>query len=91
MPLSSEQKKLYKTVDEILWNDWDPIPVPAGYILIYHQRKVYAWGLPCSGLVPSCDPTPLRMQATKHRRVACHTQTHTHGKPHGDALRLLKK
>ena len=27
MPLSSEQKKLYKTIDEILWNDWDPIGV----------------------------------------------------------------
>ena len=27
MPLSQEQKKLYKVIDEILWNDWDPIGV----------------------------------------------------------------
>jgi hypothetical protein len=27
MPLSSEQNKIYKTIDEILWNDWDPIRV----------------------------------------------------------------
>ena len=27
MQLSLDQKKLYKTIDEILWNDWDPIGV----------------------------------------------------------------
>jgi len=27
MPLTSEQKKLYKLIDEILWNDWDPIGI----------------------------------------------------------------
>jgi len=27
MGLSPEQKKLYKEIDEILWNDWDPIGV----------------------------------------------------------------
>ncbi|MGZ3778326.1 MAG: hypothetical protein ACXVIY_04155 [Mucilaginibacter sp.] len=25
MKLTPEQKALYKTIDEILWNDWDPI------------------------------------------------------------------
>jgi len=25
--MNKEQKELYKTVDEILWNDWDPIGV----------------------------------------------------------------
>lgn len=25
--MNSEQKKIYKKVDEILWNDWDPIGV----------------------------------------------------------------
>jgi len=25
MKLSPEQKKLYNDIDEILWNDWDPI------------------------------------------------------------------
>ncbi len=27
MKLSAEQIKLYKEIDEILWNDWDPIGV----------------------------------------------------------------
>ena len=27
MGMSPEQKKLYKDIDEILWNDWDPIGV----------------------------------------------------------------
>jgi len=27
MVMTSEQKKLYKAIDEILWNDWDPIGV----------------------------------------------------------------
>jgi len=27
MPLTLEQKKLYKLIDEILWNDWDPIGI----------------------------------------------------------------
>jgi len=25
MKLTPDQKALYKTIDEILWNDWDPI------------------------------------------------------------------
>jgi len=25
MKLNPEQKKLYNDIDEILWNDWDPI------------------------------------------------------------------
>lgn len=25
MKFTTEQKALYKTIDEILWNDWDPI------------------------------------------------------------------
>ncbi|HKC69577.1 MAG TPA: hypothetical protein VKG26_15175 [Bacteroidia bacterium] len=25
--MSSEYKKIYKAIDEILWNDWDPIGV----------------------------------------------------------------
>jgi hypothetical protein len=25
--MTSEQKDLYKAIDEILWNDWDPIGV----------------------------------------------------------------
>jgi hypothetical protein len=25
--MTSEQKQLYKRIDEILWNDWDPIGV----------------------------------------------------------------
>ena len=25
--MTPEQKKLYKSIDEILWNDWDPIGV----------------------------------------------------------------
>lgn len=27
MKLSEEHKKIYKAIDEILWNDWDPIGV----------------------------------------------------------------
>ena len=27
MKMSPEHKALYKSVDEILWNDWDPIGV----------------------------------------------------------------
>lgn len=27
MNLSEEHKKIYKAIDEILWNDWDPIGV----------------------------------------------------------------
>lgn len=27
MGMTSEHKKLYKVIDEILWNDWDPIGV----------------------------------------------------------------
>ncbi len=27
MGMTSEQKELYKAIDEILWNDWDPIGV----------------------------------------------------------------
>ncbi len=27
MGMSAEHKKLYKQIDEILWNDWDPIGV----------------------------------------------------------------
>jgi hypothetical protein len=27
MPMSLEQKALYKIIDEILWNEWDPIGV----------------------------------------------------------------
>ena len=29
MKLSPEQKKLYEDIDEILWNDWDPINLNA--------------------------------------------------------------
>ena len=25
--MASEETKLYKSIDEILWNDWDPIGV----------------------------------------------------------------
>lgn len=27
MGMTSEQRELYKSIDEILWNDWDPIGV----------------------------------------------------------------
>lgn len=27
MVMTSEHKELYKAIDEILWNDWDPIGV----------------------------------------------------------------
>jgi len=27
MDMTSEQKELYKAIDEILWNDWDPIGI----------------------------------------------------------------
>lgn len=27
MSMTSEHKELYKAIDEVLWNDWDPIGV----------------------------------------------------------------
>ena len=61
MKLSLEQIKLYKDIDEILWNDWDPIGMK---MIANWARDEY------DGYVPSIFSLRVKGKHSSHRTEA---------------------